>query len=60
MSKIISKKHIKGVTVTPEFNVSKVRAMSDKEAEERAKKDSDAPIVDPQKVKRVKRTPKRK
>ncbi|MCO1334162.1 hypothetical protein MO867_07370 [Microbulbifer sp. OS29] len=55
MTKISSKNHIKGTAVAPEFNVSKVRAMSNKEAEERAKKDPDAPIVDPAKVRRVKR-----
>ena len=46
MSKKITKNHIKDSTVAPEFNVSKIRALTDKEAEERAKKDPDAPIVD--------------
>ncbi len=45
MSKKITKNHVKGLSVTPEFNVSKVRALSDNEAEERAKKDPDAPII---------------
>lgn len=55
MSRIITKNHIKGNNPSPEYNVSKVRAMSDEEAENRAKSDPDAPIVDPKKVKRVKR-----
>ena len=55
MSKIITKNHIKGTESNPEFNVSKVRAMTDNEAEARARKDPDAPIVDPKKLKRVKR-----
>lgn len=55
MSRIIKKNHIKGNNLAPEFNVSKVRAMSDEEAENRAKSDPDAPIVDPKKAKRIKR-----
>ena len=47
MNKKITKNYIKGSSVTPEFNVSKVRALTDKEVEERAKKDPDAPIVSP-------------
>lgn len=45
MSKKITTNHIKGLSVTPEFNVSKVRALTEREAEERAKKDPDAPII---------------
>jgi hypothetical protein len=53
MGKKIIKNHIKGTIRAPEFNVSKIRAMSDKEAVRRAKEDSDAPIVDPKKVQRI-------
>lgn len=59
VSRIIKKNHVKGTLAPPEFNVSKVRAMSDEEAEERAKKDPDAPIVDPRKVKKVNRRSKK-
>ncbi|PUA26704.1 MAG: hypothetical protein B0W54_23495 [Cellvibrio sp. 79] len=45
MSKKITANHIKDSSVAPEFNVSKIRALTDKQAEERAKKDPDAPIV---------------
>ncbi len=45
MSKIIRINHIKGTNTVPEFNVSKIRAMSDEEAEKRAKNDLDAPII---------------
>jgi hypothetical protein len=53
MGRKIIKNYIKGTIRPPEFNVSKIRAMSDKEAIRRAKEDSDAPIVDPKKVKRT-------
>lgn len=45
MSRKITKNHIKGLSAAPEFNVSNVRALTDKGAEERAKKDPDAPII---------------
>jgi len=45
MSKIIRINHIRGDNIVPEFNVSKIRAMSDSEAEKRAKADPDAPII---------------
>ena len=45
MSKKITTNHVKGSSVAPEFNVSKIRALTDKETEKRAKKDPDAPIV---------------
>ncbi|MDF3012530.1 MAG: hypothetical protein K0Q78_734 [Cellvibrio sp.] len=45
MSKKITKNHVKGLLTAPEFNVSKVRAFTDSEAEDRAKKDPDAPII---------------
>ena len=45
MNKKIIISHVKGSPVAPEFNVSKVRALSDGETEERAKKDPDAPII---------------
>jgi len=53
MIKKVTKNHIKGTPVVPEYNVSKVRSMTNKEAEERAKNDPDAPIVNPKFVKRV-------
>lgn len=37
MSKIIKINQVKGDNIVPKFNVSKIRAMSDSEAEERAK-----------------------
>ena len=54
MSRKIIKNHIKDTRCAPEYNVSKVRAMSDEEAAKRAKSDPDSPIVDPKKVKRIK------
>lgn len=45
MSKTHKKNHIKGSKPVAEFNVSKVRAMSDEEIERRAKNDPDSPIV---------------
>jgi hypothetical protein len=51
MARKIRTNHIKGINSTPEFNVSKVRAMSDEEAFKRAEKDPDTPIVDPKKLK---------
>ncbi len=45
MGKLIRNNYIKGTSSPPLFNVSKVRAMSDKEAEERAKSDPDAPLI---------------
>ncbi|VAW87016.1 hypothetical protein MNBD_GAMMA18-2108 [hydrothermal vent metagenome] len=45
MSKIIRINHIKGANAVPEFNVSKIRAMSDQDAEKRAENDPDAPII---------------
>lgn len=37
MGKLIKNNHIKGTSVPPLYNVSKIRAMSDNEAEKRAK-----------------------
>jgi len=45
MGKIIKNNHIKDTSSTPLFNVSKIRAMSDEEAEKRAKRDPDAPLI---------------
>jgi hypothetical protein len=45
MSKKITTNHVKGSPIAPEFNVSKIRALTDKELEERAKKDPDAPVI---------------
>ncbi len=45
MSKKITINHVKGLSVAPDFNVSKVRALTDSETEERAKKDPDAPVI---------------
>ncbi|MCF6338947.1 MAG: hypothetical protein L3J84_13555 [Gammaproteobacteria bacterium] len=59
MSKIIRINHIKGANIVPEFNVSKIRAMSDKEVEKRAKNDLDAPIIAAKRLKDLKvRNPK--
>ncbi len=54
MSKMCRENHIKGTKNVPEFNVSKVRAMSDLEAEKRAKSDPDSPIVTPAAAKNMK------
>jgi len=53
MNKKITKNHIKGTPLEPEYNVSKVRAITDREAEERARNDPDSPIVDPKFLKRI-------
>lgn len=45
MSKKITKNHVKGSSTPLEFNLSKIRALTDEEAEKRAKKDLDAPII---------------
>ncbi len=45
MSKKIITNHVKGLSAAAEFNVSKVRALTERETEERAKKDPDAPII---------------
>ena len=45
MSKKITTNHVQGSSLAPEFNVSKIRALTDKEAEERARKDPDAPVI---------------
>lgn len=45
MAKLIKKNHIKGSPIEPQFNVSKIRAMSDEEAEKRARNDPDAPPI---------------
>ncbi|MES2826492.1 MAG: hypothetical protein V4732_23095 [Pseudomonadota bacterium] len=37
MSKKITKNYVKGSSIALEFNVSKIRALTDKEAEDRAK-----------------------
>ncbi len=58
MAKLIKKNHIKGTLTEPLFNVSKVRAMSDAEAEKRAKSDPDAPPISQKDIKRHKVTKK--
>ncbi len=54
MSKIIRINHIKGANTVPEFNVSKIRSMSDEDAEKRAKSDSDSPIITTKMLKNLK------
>jgi hypothetical protein len=54
MSKIHKETHIKGEQSIPEFDVGKVRAMSDAEAEKRAKSDPDSPIITPASLKSMK------
>ena len=54
MSKIHKENHIKGAKLVPDFNVSKVRAMSDEEIEKRAKSDPDSPVVTPASAKKMK------
>lgn len=54
MNKTHKENHIKGAKCAPEFNVSKVRAMSDKEIEKRAKSDPDSPIVTAVSAKKMK------
>jgi hypothetical protein len=54
VSKTHKENHIKGVKSVPDFNVSKVRAMSDEEIEKRAKSDPDSPIVTSASAKKMK------
>ena len=54
MGKIIRKNVISSSGTIPEFNVSKIRAMSEEEAVERAKKDPDAPLIDEDFIKKYK------
>ena len=54
MSRIHRKNHIKGTNSVPEFNVSKVRAISNREVEKQAKGDPDSPIVTSSAAKKMK------
>ncbi|MES2674455.1 MAG: hypothetical protein V4660_09445 [Pseudomonadota bacterium] len=55
MSKKITKNYVKGSSIALEFNVSKIRALTDKEAEDRAKQDSDAPVISPKFAKKARK-----
>jgi hypothetical protein len=58
MGKLVKENHVKGSSLEPHFNVSKVRAMSDIEAEKRAKSDPDAQPLTEDMLKSFKRVKK--
>jgi hypothetical protein len=53
MGKKILFNHGRGTLVVPDYNVSKIRLMSDDESEKRAKSDLDAPVINLEFAKKV-------
>ena len=55
MPKLIKVKHVKGSKSISNYDVNKIRSLSDSEAEKRAINDPDAPPITSKMIKKVKK-----